>query len=163
MSVGSLVLQADVLAFGSRGVSDEARATDGLSSWRAGMVADVVACVDGPRHALVDVHDAFQECSRADWDGGGALAVNPSTCAQAVRFLLNLPTMLPGPEVTVEPDGEIAFEWFRSGDRAFVVSISENGALNYTFRSGRRKAWGVAPLTDQIPREVLHWIWETVA
>jgi hypothetical protein len=160
MNGATLLLDVEALTFGSRGISEDAREIGKRAFWRGGLVCDVVAYVAARRQALAEVQSTFEECAEPDWDGYGAQGVRPETYAQAVRFLLALPTTVPKPEVTAEPDGEIAFEWYRSGACVFVVSVGEGGILTYTFRRGRRKAWGVTFLEDEVPRDVLAWIWE---
>ncbi len=65
--------------------------------------------------------EVYEECSEDNWDGYGASAVGVDTYLESQRFLQLLPTTIPFPEITVEPDGEIAFEWFEGprGSSAF--------------------------------------------
>src|SRR5437867_9085858 len=77
------------------------------------------------KRAHLSLQDAVQEASTDNWDGYGGKRVTQGTFRNAVSFLRSLPTAVPGPEVSVQPDGEIAFEWSGRPGRAFSVSIGE--------------------------------------
>ena len=82
--------------------------------------------------------------------------VEASTYRHASQFLALLPASTPKPEIIVEEDGEIAFDWDFGPRRVFSVSVGRDGTLSYAGLSGIRKAHGVTMLEhDSIPRNVL--------
>lgn len=99
---------------------------------------------------------ALKNCSTDNWDGYGAKALCLASYEEAFRFYLKLPITTPYPEVSVEPDGEIAFDWFNGPNRVFSVSIGSNCLLSYAgiFESG--KIHGTEFFGDELPQEILH-------
>jgi hypothetical protein len=110
---------------------------------------DVVACAN---------HD--------NWDGMKSLAANRRAVRQANRFLSMLPPSAFRsivPEVTVDPDGEIAIEWYVSPSQLFSVSIGANGRLAWAGIIDGEEVPGHAMMKQRIPQELLDYINQLVA
>ncbi len=113
------------------------------------------------RSSLSALATVFVECSVPDWDGYGAKPANVSSLAYAFKFLKHLPPEFPEPDISVDPDGEIALEWHQSPRSVFSVSVSPLGELTYAgLYSGlfgrRNKTHGVeTPVADAIPVSIL--------
>lgn len=99
--------------------------------------------------------DILLECSHSNWDGYGAKPIDKASYYESLRFAQFLPNSFPNPEVTIEPDGEIAFEWFSNKQRVFSVSIGRNGELTYAGLFGFNKTHGTEFLADEVPRTIL--------
>lgn len=99
--------------------------------------------------------EAAQEASQSNWDAQGAEAVSGSTVAQAVAFLDVLPTALPRPDISVHPDGEVAFEWSARPGWVVTVSVNEWGRLSYAALLGPARVHGVELLLDALPEGVV--------
>jgi len=56
--------------------------------------------------------------------------------------------------VSVDPDGEIAFEWHKKPRYVLSVSIGKYGEFSYAGLFGRRKTYGTEYLEDEFPRVV---------
>lgn len=54
---------------------------------------------------------------------------------QAMRFLIVLPSWLTPPELGLDPDGEVAFDWAH-GDDMVSVSVGADGRLAYVWAIG---------------------------
>lgn len=104
--------------------------------------------------ALQSLKDVIIECSQKDWDGYGASPANPYSSSHAKRFLESFPTSFPFPEVDVDPDGEISFEWFQSSRHVFSISFGSRGELHYAGLFGDCKVRGVEFLRYEIPKAV---------
>src|ERR1022692_4550787 len=63
--------------------------------------------------------------SRPNWDNLGSAPLDSDTYQIAKRFILALPSSLPAPELTVDRDGEVNFDWFGSGGQIFSIKPSE--------------------------------------
>ncbi len=98
-----------------------------------------------PKMRLEDeLHSIGLSCRYSDWDGYGAKPVNTSTIENAKHYLSLLSKKIPAPEVTPEPDGEVALEWYGSGGSVFSISFSENNVINYAgLFADHRKTHGV--------------------
>jgi hypothetical protein len=105
---------------------------------------------------LQELYEVFRECSEVNWDNYGARATNLDFFSEALRFLKTLPLTLTRPELTVDPDGEIAFEWY--GDRSrrvFSVSVGSNNELTYAGIFGSSKSNGNEYFGDELPKTIL--------
>src|SRR5688572_1575275 len=67
----------------------------------------------GLRASYDAIRRALAEHAEPDWDGYGAVPVSPVAAEHALRLIKLLPLGTRPPEVTVDPDGEIALEWCR--------------------------------------------------
>jgi hypothetical protein len=92
--------------------------------------------------ALELLEQLLKECSDDNWDGYGAKAINLDSYCEAWRLLVTLPTTIPLPEITIEPDGEIAFEWDKGTRRTFSISIGSMNKITYAGIFGSNKAHG---------------------
>lgn len=109
---------------------------------------------DSFRETLENLTNAFLEASTEDWDAQGALPVTYETLTYAVGFLNALPTTVPVPDISVHPDGEIGFEWFREPRKVFTVSVNHIGDMSFAGLYGRSKIHGVEHFTNEIPETV---------
>lgn len=109
--------------------------------------------------AVLGLLDIFDRCSSANWDGYGAKPVGRLALRQASKFLEMLPISLPAPEVAPEPDGEVALEWFGSGNRVFSVSLNGSANVSYAgyFENGAT-AHGTEIFNDSVPLAILQGI-----
>lgn len=96
--------------------------------------------------------DAYDESSDPDWDGRGVALM---TLSHALRFLDHVPAGYPAADVSVDPDGEISFEWYREPRRTFAVSVGPDGRLSYAGLFGDSRIRGSeAYFMDELPPEV---------
>jgi hypothetical protein len=99
--------------------------------------------------------ETVQEASVLNWDGYGARPVSDLAYYKARQFLMSLPASIPVPEIGVDPDGDISFNWYFGTDNAFSVSISDKGKLSYAGIFGKGKVHGVEYYKGEIPRTIL--------
>ncbi|MBI4267523.1 MAG: hypothetical protein HY662_01915 [Chloroflexi bacterium] len=76
--------------------------------------------------------DLFLEHRNDNWDGYGAKAVTEEALASAFTFLTMLPTTITQPELSVEPDGSLVFEWYQRPGRVFSVTVEKAEQLSYS-------------------------------
>ena len=99
--------------------------------------------------------NAIAECSEDDWDGYGARRVDSKSYENSLRFLDMLPGTIPAPEVAVEPDGMVAFEWHEEPMWVFSVSFETNGELVYADLFGNSKTHGTENFGEELPQIIL--------
>ncbi|MEZ4647528.1 MAG: hypothetical protein R3E97_01870 [Candidatus Eisenbacteria bacterium] len=104
------------------------------------------------------IEDAADEASEPDWDGHGALPANELAVRWAFQFALSLPRDLPLPELSIDKDGEVSFEWSLGPRAVFSVSVAPNGTLSYAGLYGHRKCYGVESLDSAVPEPILEGI-----
>ena len=86
-------------------------------------------------------------------------SVSPETAAHALRLALLLPNSLPIPEISPDPDGDIAFDWSGKSGKMFSASIDRTGRIAYAGRfEESSKVHGVEQLSNSLPQEILRGI-----
>ena len=104
---------------------------------------------------LLKLVEISRDCGAADWDGYGAKPVNELTFNFAVGFLYALPSTTAIPDVTAEPDGDIAFDWQNGENRCFSVSINEHGALTCVGMFGSSSTRAVEYFSGHVSNAIL--------
>ena len=121
------------------GVSDSANALQRQSEELQRHFAQSITFGEHLCETLENLLKAKEEYSVDNWDGYGARAIDELSYQKAVRFALSLPSSIPTPEVHVDPDGEVTFEWYEGPRRVFSVSIGSNYELSYAGLFGANK------------------------
>lgn len=102
------------------------------------------------------LQEVYKECSVEDWDGYGATPISIGAYSEAARLLTMLPSSTPLPDITPEPSGEIALEWYKGKKSVFVISLSGNNIISYAGLFGEAsKAYGTENLGDLLPKSIL--------
>ncbi len=97
------------------------------------------------------LNEIIEECSEVDWDGYGAMPFDPNSFVVAATFINSLPNYIQRPEISVDPDGEVALEWYNSPTRMFSISFGNKGNLSYAGIFGINKTHGKEFFEDRIP------------
>ncbi len=107
----------------------------------------------GSKYAILE--GVYREANIEDWDGHGAMAADRKSYILAKEFLNQLPNNISTPEITVDPDGEISFEWFISNKKLIILSIGEKGNINYVGVIGKNCQKGEEYYNQQIPQTIM--------
>lgn len=100
--------------------------------------------------------------SHKNWDNLGSAPLDSDTYQIAKRFILALPSSLPAPELTVDRDGEVTFDWFTSKGQIFTASLRKDGQISFAGQiSTRKRLSGIEEFNDSVPRQVLEGV-ETI-
>ena len=73
---------------------------------------------------------------------------------QAVRFMIVLPSWLSPPELALDPDGEVAFDWARNDDMV-SVSVGADGRLAYVWAVGDDEGSNAGGMSVGLPADLL--------
>ena len=104
------------------------------------------------KEAIDSVMDAYAESRQA----GEVAPISERTCHETIDFLKKLPSTLPIPEVILEPNGDLALEWFVSNYYSFLVGFSGKGIITYAGLFGRgQKTYGTELVSEAIPSSVV--------
>jgi hypothetical protein len=93
--------------------------------------------------------------SEDNWDGYEAKGINGESRQNAFNFALSLPPKVPIPEIYVDPDGEVAFEWYEDKRKVFSISFGSKNKISYAGTYGSNKTYGVEYFCDDIPDVIL--------
>jgi|CXWL01.1.fsa_nt_gi hypothetical protein len=89
----------------------------------------------------------FLKCSQQGWDGYDATPLSDIALKRAMEYVSSLPKEILLPEVTPEPDGEVALEWYGKNGSVFSISFGESDTISYAgLFSDNTKAHGVERL-----------------
>lgn len=117
------------------------------------------ALFDSKEDALNRLYELAAECAEVDWDGCDAEAVSQSAVEHSAHFIRRLPEELPLPEISVEPDGEIAFDWSPTPAQTFSVSIGATDRMPCAWVNGTEHGHAVAYSNNgEIPSRILQEI-----
>jgi len=108
---------------------------------------------------IEELQEVFKECQEEDWDGYGASPLSLSTYYEAVRLISLLPSFTNNPEIVPEPNGDIAFEWYRGKHLTFVISVRGENKITYAGIFGKSNmTHGVEYFPNEIPPIILNYI-----
>jgi hypothetical protein len=94
--------------------------------------------------------------SESNWDGYGAPKLEKQVSQLGCRFLNALPSVIPTPEVGLDPDGDISFSWTLSRDKQVHVSLSPQGLLSYAGIFGpTSRVHGTEAFDDSVPLPII--------
>jgi hypothetical protein len=85
---------------------------------------------------LKELEEIKRDYTEHDWDGYGALPLNKTSAEFAEKFIMETASIypdLPYPDVAVEPDGSLCFDW-QLDEYWLCISIDERGVLHYASR-----------------------------
>ena len=136
------------------GVSNEANCLrKGLEEVHSSIIGTLAMGTQYHR-ILVDLSDARREAASANWDGQGALPVDGLALLFSQQFARMLPNTNCPVEVSVDPDGEVSFDWYAGPRRSLSVSVGPTGTLRYASILGGSEAWGSEPWCDGVPEAI---------
>lgn len=98
---------------------------------------------------------AKEEHSADNWDGYNAKAISNDSYNNAFKFASSLPSNVPIPEIYVDTDGEVTFEWYAGRRQVFSISVGSKSELSYAGLYGASKTYGVEPFYGNMPERLL--------
>lgn len=92
-------------------------------------------------------------------DDSGGKTPDRATIMAAIEFAYCLPRFVPIPEVSVDPDGEISFDWLSLSGELFSVSVNKQNQLAYAGWFGEKsRIHGIEQLAESCPEEIVRGI-----
>lgn len=157
MSVQESALGLGLLAPSTdRGVSSAAR---DLRTWFAEAVAkfrEPESLGGQYRDALRELEEAVEEAEEASKIGEAETSPPQRDSYVLARRVLEIfPTSVPMPEMSLDPDGEVAMDWIGGRGSMFSVSIGADGTLSYAGRFGVSRVHGSEVFSDELPEQIL--------
>src|SRR5262245_51756221 len=87
--------------------------------------------------------------------GSNGIRVAQRTTEMASALVWSLPSHVPLPDVLVEEDGEIAFDWSEGVDQSITMTINDSGFLGHSVLLGLKTDYGRAPFSGSLPEALL--------
>lgn len=132
-------------------------------SWTSRRTKDAVTGEEARRKALQELRLAAANADHSNWDGYGAAPVSAAAVDHAERLLHALPVTLPSPEIAIDPDGEVALDWYSGPDTLVSLSVSLEGDLSYVAQFGGNRARGVERFSTLVPDAILSGVRRVVS
>lgn len=151
---GSLILQS--MARPSSAVSMEATALRERASLIERDYERSVALFDNKARLLESLRELVEDCFEDDWDGYGASAVSAASVANAESFIRALPDRIKMPDLSIDPDGDISFDWIPDRTKTLTLSVNGSNRLAYAWIDGIDRGHAAAKFVNgTIPARVL--------
>jgi hypothetical protein len=112
------------------------------------MVADTSVC-------LLDAVRPVEELTRIVGEAIRSGKVDHSTIVQALTLLDAIPSWVPAPEITLESDGQVGFDWVLGRDRMLSLNVGHNGMLGFASLIRLESEYGRTPFAGELPKRVL--------
>lgn len=109
---------------------------------------------------LAEIEAVYSEAREPNWDGAGASPVLAETYHLACDLARRLADVL-APEISVDPDGNVLFEWTGDGRQMLTVSISPDRRLSYAAMRGYDRRSGTESFSGaaiQVLVDCLRWV-----
>jgi len=120
---------------------------------------DLKGIIDWTDIAIEELEKVYEEYLEANWDGYGAMPISRETYSEARKLLRMMPSSLPMPDISAEPDGEITFEWYKEKYSVFVISVGGNNLITYAGLFGKsNKIYGTEYFAYELPKIIHHCI-----
>lgn len=103
---------------------------------------------------VAQLFDAYSKAGQPGWDGYDARPADLHAVRHALRFLKCLPISGPAPDIGVDTDGHIVFEWDKDANRIFSVRIGPDSTLWYAGLDGPATSHGKELFLDDLPEAV---------
>jgi len=132
--------------------------TNSLNNIRSEFIADSYAFGFSLIESLRELNEFALDAAYDNWDGYGAQRINKESYNKAKQFLTALPIDSSPPEISVDPDGEVSFDWFKRKGNTLSISISKDDEIAFAFRDGPSKNYGKEYYSDVIPKTILEKI-----
>ena len=101
-----------------------------------------------------EVHGLLEEAGTEDWDGEGALALDPETVVVAQKLIDHFPSHVVRPDVAATPHGEVDFDWIVSQNVMLTVSVCPSGEIAFAGLFHDARLNGREPWTGALPQFV---------
>jgi len=144
-----------LVVYPNHGVSDEANELEKTENNIQQEIFNSFSMGERDYRVKLALIDAFIECSSDNWDGYGAKAISFDSYLAAWIFWRMLPTTIPVPEISIDPDGEFTFEWYDEPRKVFSVIVEKGHRLTYAGLFGDNKVHGNEYFEHELPATIL--------
>jgi hypothetical protein len=142
----------------SGGVSQEAIRVSDLFKHSREQLRSQISLGSAREECRDQLLDVWSQAAVDGWDGYEGRPAQRNAVANAYKLIDAFPSNLPMPEVSVDPDGEISFDWFGAPRRQFSISISSDNVLSYAGLFGSAKVSGSEQFEGGMPPILLYHI-----
>jgi hypothetical protein len=138
------------------GGTTAAEATEPTGVFMLNVHGTQVSTYTGERMSLLaELRDLFRKARTVNWDGEDGAAVSPVAYEWARKFLTSVPLHIPAPELSIDPDGHVNFDW-AAGQNRVAAAIDERGLVYFiSFVGGNRVRGMIRDFSRTFPGRLL--------
>ena len=97
------------------------------------------------------IYSLLEGAGHENWDGEGALPLDPGTVEFAQCLADQLPACVPVPDIAATPHGEVDFYWILDNDLMLTVSVGPSGEIAFAGYFHGARLNGEEPWTGILP------------
>lgn len=144
-------------SYPSKGISDDAiKISELFEKFKEKVFLDNITLGWPRKEVLEALENIYQECSIDNWDGYGAVSINIHSYNNARKLIETLPINIPIPEATIDPGGNIAFEWYQSPSKIFTICLEGYNKIIFAGIFGDKRIHGTEDFVGNIPDLILY-------
>jgi hypothetical protein len=106
--------------------------------------------------AITELDEVLDLAAAKGWDGYDGRPVSFWSWVHAKLFIEALPTTVPAPEVSADPDGDVSLDWVFGPRKALTISINASGRCSFAWMRGARTYRGTDWVNDGIPQNIIN-------
>ena len=107
---------------------------------------------DKLEESLTSLGEIQSGCKSPGWDGFNARPITQDAISETEKFLRKLPSSVPQPHISPQPNGGIILEWRNEDSSTLIISIRGNAIINYAaVIDSKRDRHGTDEFIDEIP------------
>ncbi len=108
-----------------------------------------------------ELDQVYQDAQEEGWDGYKALPADISAYFLAREFLSLLSSKIPNPEISIDSDGDVSFEWYITPTKHLILNIGGNKFIDYVGIVGNNCQKGREQFVQDIP-EIINGLFKRV-
>jgi hypothetical protein len=91
---------------------------------------------------LASLRGILLDCSRSGWDGEKAVPITGSVIGNAIKVINTIPFTVGIPDISPQPNGKIAFEWYLAPYHQLIISVGPTSDVAYSALLGSQRIMG---------------------
>jgi hypothetical protein len=151
-----LVLKAPYINSFRRPYNDYSKSSEGkiIMDDYSVIIEDVLTPISAKEIKLELINEMEENIRECVAENNSISTLLSTSRTNAIRFIDQMAHSFPRPEVSVEDDGDIAFDWINKGKDYLSVSIGSGGYIHYAAVLGANKYHGKIGFDESIPEEI---------
>lgn len=116
----------------TKGVSEPAKKSVEFANMAEEHFNKPISNASRERTLINEIFETYWLAQDPGWDGYDATPISPIAVNRAIQFLDSSRfDRIPVPDVTPEPDGELALEWYGNAGSVFSISFGQTNTISY--------------------------------
>lgn len=106
------------------------------------------------KQLIAELDLVYKNADEEGWDGYHAQPADIQSYYKAREFLSLLPPNITSPDISVDSEGDITFEWYITITRHVILSFGSNSFIDYVGIIGKNSQKGCESFAQNIPQTI---------